>query len=209
MRQFFTLLGLIFFLGQSFAQDTIVVQTFTWDSTSRAEFFTFPDDPDQTYRKILMRYNMRCHDVAVGSGNVGCREWDYSCNTFITDPSRTDSVMATHPSHLISNFSGDFFDYTTQPTYTYYSYDQQNVTLGTPVSETVATVGQAVDTYSADNGQTAAKSQFLVLASELTNNGLTAGDITGLQMHINQPGEALNFLRIALKATAKTELDAA
>jgi hypothetical protein len=209
MRQFFTLLGLIFFLGQSFAQDTIVVQTFTWDSTSRAEFFTFPDDPDQTYRKILMRYNMRCHDVAVGSGNVGCREWDYSCNTFITDPSRTDSIMATHPSHLISNFSGDFFDYTTQPTYTYYSYDQQNVTLGTPVSETVATVGQAVDTYSADNGQTAAKSQFLVLASELTNNGLTAGDITGLQMHINQPGEALNFLRVALKATSKTELDAA
>ena len=40
------------------AQDTIKVQTFTWDDNHRVDSFDFPDDPDQKYRKILMKYNM-------------------------------------------------------------------------------------------------------------------------------------------------------
>ncbi|MDX1685972.1 MAG: T9SS type A sorting domain-containing protein [Saprospiraceae bacterium] len=74
-------------------QDTIVVPTFTWESESRDSVFRFPDDPGQTYHKILMKYGMRCHDLAVGNGDVGCREWDYSCNTIIYDSTRTDSVL--------------------------------------------------------------------------------------------------------------------
>ncbi|MEZ4985339.1 MAG: hypothetical protein R2795_09935 [Saprospiraceae bacterium] len=68
-----------------------------WQDDVRSGYFTFPANEGQTYEKILMRYNMRCHDAAIGSGNVGCREWDYSCNTFITDPTRVDSARDTPP----------------------------------------------------------------------------------------------------------------
>ena len=74
-----TYLSFFFFLAPFFlfAQDTVRIQTFDWDSNTRSEVFDFPDDPNATYRKILMKYNMRCHDNAVGNGNVGCREWDF------------------------------------------------------------------------------------------------------------------------------------
>ena len=103
------------------AQDTIKVQTFTWDDNHRVDSFDFPDDPDQKYRKILMKYNMRCHDAVVGNGSTGCYEWDYSCNTFVTDPTRTDSSRASTPDYTISNFTGTSFPYSAVPTYEYTS----------------------------------------------------------------------------------------
>ncbi|MEZ4980402.1 MAG: hypothetical protein R2769_02205 [Saprospiraceae bacterium] len=95
------ILFVLLFVGISSlqAQDTTWVQTFTWDSTSRVGNFDFPDDPSNSWQKIIMLYNMRCHDAAVGSGNVGCREWDYSCNTFIIDstPGRFDPTNPIEP----------------------------------------------------------------------------------------------------------------
>ena len=73
------------------SQDTITVRTFEFFSESRDSVFTFPDDGP--YRKIIMEYRMRCHDLVVGNGNEGCREWDYSCNTIIYDSTRVDSVL--------------------------------------------------------------------------------------------------------------------
>ena len=95
MRQnlIISLLFAVFFTTSIGAQDTITVHTFTFDSTSRDAVFEFPNDPNVSYRKIIMEYGMRCHDLAVGNGNVGCREWDYSCNTIIYDSSRVDSVL--------------------------------------------------------------------------------------------------------------------
>lgn len=73
------------------AQDTTVVETFVFSSQSRDSVFTFPDDGP--YRQIIMEYGMRCHDLAVGNNDVGCREWDYSCNTIIYDSTRVDSLL--------------------------------------------------------------------------------------------------------------------
>ena len=87
------------------SQDIIAVQALTWDSTTRSMMVPFPDIPTDQIEKIEMVYNMRCHDAAVGSGNVGCREWDYSCNTFITDSSRVDSFISYHPDYYIPNYS--------------------------------------------------------------------------------------------------------
>jgi hypothetical protein len=93
------------------AQDTTTVQTFTWDSTARSAYFDFPDDPAKSYEKILMIYNMRCHDAAVGNGSVGCREWDYSCNTFLYVPEKQDSSLAFHYDYDVSQNSEDYFAY--------------------------------------------------------------------------------------------------
>ncbi len=189
------------------AQDTIVVQTITLDSDERAGVFEFPDDPDQSYEKILMRYQMRCHGAQVGSGNVGCREWDYSCNTFITDSTRVDSNQVKHPSHLISNFSGDVFNYTSQPTYTYYQYQQREITYTDTLTETVVNVGTGAEPLSLGGIHPTTKMQLLFTADELGAAGLTAGMITGMKLDLSAAGDELAFLRIKLKATAQTELD--
>ena len=62
------------------AQDTTVVQTLRWEDDFRAGTFTFPDESPDNWAKIIMLYNMRCHDLAVGNGAVGCREWERGIN---------------------------------------------------------------------------------------------------------------------------------
>lgn len=193
------------------AQDTTVVQTLTFDSTSRSGTWAFPADTGQTYRKIIMQYRMRCHNAAVGNGNVGCREWDYSCNTVIRDSSQQDSAAATHPSHIIGGFSGNSFPISTGPTYTYFDYNQYNVTYTSTIAETLATVG--VGTASLGAPFTAsmpqAKTQYLWTASELTGAGLSAGSLTSMRMDLSSLGSGLDFLRISIKPTTKTQLDPA
>ena len=189
------------------AQDTIVVQTITLEDDFRAGVFEFPNDPGQTYEKILMRYQMRCHDLAVGNGNVGCREWDYSCNTFITDSARTDSNRAVHPNYIISNFSGTSFDYTSQPTYTYQQYQQYQIDYNNTITESQATVGTGSESMELTGNQSVAKTQHLFTATELTTAGFAAGPISGLRVDVAQLGTDIDFLRIRLKASSKTELD--
>ena len=201
---FFLLLS----IGTAWGQDTVVVQTLTWDDNFRSGFFQFPDDPDETYRKILMVYNMRCHDAAVGFGNVGCREWDYSCNTFITDPSLVDSTAATHPSHIISNFDGDIFAYTSEQTYTYYQFDQYEVTYNNTISEIEAPVGSISSYQDLSQDTRVARHQFMYTAAELSAAGLTAGPITGLQIELEEAGVTLPFLRIKMQATEEDQLNA-
>jgi len=191
------------------AQDTTIIQTLTYDSTARAGVWTFPDDSSKTYEKVLLQYSMRCHDGLVGNGAVGCREWDYHCNTVITDSSRTDSLQRTNPSHTISNFSGNQFQASFGPTYTYYDWTQFDVQYNAVLSETLTTVGTgsvaSIEPFNAGIPQT--KTQYLWTASELTAAGLTAGDITSLRLNLSGLGSALDYLRIGIKATAQSNLD--
>ncbi len=193
---------------QLVAQDTIVVQTLNLEDNFRSGVYAFPDDPSQTYEKILMIYQMRCHDAAVGSGNVGCREWDYSCNTFITDSMRIDSNQATHPNYVITNFSGDVFDYTTQPTYTYQQYQQYQIEYTNVISETEATVGAGTEEMQLAGPQTVARAQYIYTADELMAGGFAAGEVTGLKLDVTELGSGIDFMRIKMKHTTKTELDA-
>ncbi|MCB9267720.1 MAG: T9SS type A sorting domain-containing protein [Lewinellaceae bacterium] len=202
-------LPLLFFSLYTIAQDTTVVQTLTWQSDNRSGDFQFPDDPEARYEKILMRYNMRCHDNAVGSGNVGCREWDYSCNTFITDPSMVDSTRTTHPEYVVSGFSGDTFPYTGQPTRTFYEYEQYEVQY-----QQDSIVGPYFSTGDEDLALdgAAGKIYLLYTAEELQPlaanwNGPT---INGLFFFPREagPGMEAGFLRIRLKHTNLEELSA-
>ena len=187
------------------AQDTIRVQTFDWDSNTRSEVFDFPDNPSDTYRKILMKYNMRCHDAAVGSGSIGCREWDYSCNTFITDSTRVDSTRQTAPSHVISNFSGSEFPYTTLSTFSYTQYLQHQTDMEL-TNWTAGLVGNATAELALSGAQPVAKAQFLYLANELADAGLGAGSIHAVALPVNVGGQ-IDFLRIRLKSVTDTVLN--
>ena len=133
--------------------DTIVVETFNytqtyginqWSGGIRDTTITFPSDPNVSYEKILMLYNMRCKDANVSTGtnrDLGCGEWDISCNTYIHDDTKVDSSSATRSSHTISNFSGTTFDYSTSPVNDYYRALQPNVTVVNIIAETQAMIG--------------------------------------------------------------------
>jgi hypothetical protein len=130
------------------AGDTIITSTFNYTQTasSRDTLIQFPNLPGVTYEKIYMLYNMRCKNGLISPGvagqtNIGCGEWDYTCNTYIVDSTKVDSTKAKHPSHIITGFTGTTYNYTTQPTYTYYQYTQQNVVNTSTISETMASIG--------------------------------------------------------------------
>ena len=78
----FLLLGVLFAYS-AWAQvpgDTIVVESFNYNSTTRDTTVAFPNLPGNvTFEKILMRYNMRCKGAQVSTAanrNLGCGEWD-------------------------------------------------------------------------------------------------------------------------------------
>lgn len=195
--------------------DTLVTPTFTYASGTRDTMIHFPDIAGITYEKIFMLYNMRCKNGLVsppvqGQTNVGCGEWDYSCNTYITDSSKVDSTKAKHASHIITGFSGTSYNYTTQPTYTFYQYQQQSVNYSATLSETIATVGTGANTSNAPfNTQSlASKSQYLWTASELTTAGLVAGDISSIKLNVSSVGSDAMFLKVRMKHATQSALDA-
>jgi hypothetical protein len=194
--------------------DTIVVQTLNYASTTRDTMVVFPDFSGLTFEKVLMRYNMRCKDAAVntsGGNNVACGEWDYSCNTYLTDSTRTDSLGTTHPDFVITGFSGAIYNYTTTPTYSYFQSTQQEVTYTEVLSEVVSEIGNGLipNETPLKNSLGDAKTQYLYTADELTSGGLAAGVITGLTIDIGTLGDEIANLRIGLKETNATELDPA
>ncbi len=208
----FTVMG----LSQS-PGDTIVVNTFNYSQTAgsgiRDTMITFPDLPGVSFEKIIMKYNMRCKNGLVsppvsGQTNIGCGEWDYSCNTYIHDSTRMDSVDYTHPSHTISGFTGTTFNYSNTPLYDYYQYDQQQVVLNSIVSESQYPVltGTAPISDALAASNFSGKSQYLFTAAELTLAGATAGNIDGFLVNALNAG-AVNFLRVKIKETTSTILD--
>ncbi|NJN78200.1 MAG: LamG domain-containing protein [Saprospiraceae bacterium] len=202
--------------------DTIVVETFNytqtyginqWSAGIRDSVISFPNVPNVSYEKILMLYNMRCKDANVSTGtqrDLGCGEWDISCNTYIHDSTKVDSSLSTRSSHFISNFSGTTFDYTTQPTNNYYRTLQPNVSIVNTVTEIQSTVGNGTTAINhaiptmAYNG----KSQYLFTAAELLTAGVTAGNLDGLLLNVMSGNGNADFLRVRMKATTKTVLDA-
>ena len=123
--------------------DTIVVKTFKYGSSTRDTAIQFPTN-SLAYEKIIMRYNMRCKNGLVSTSsnkNLGCGEWDYSCNTYLADSSRIETELKTNPSHIISNFTGTVFPYTTLQPYDYFNYFKTSLVLNSIISETQYTVG--------------------------------------------------------------------
>ena len=209
MKKYFIIVAVIFFVLNIFAQDTIVVQTFTLDSTSREGVFLFPDEPGTTYEKIIMQYRMRCHDALVGNGNVGCYEWDYHCNTVVTDSSKTDSLWSTHPSHVIIGSESNPYYYVLDPTFNYFQYLQQEVVYNVIISEDSALIGNGTQTLDIpfSTNYKKGKTQILLTVSELSAAGLSVGNISGIRLDISEIGSEIEFLKIKLKHTDKTELN--
>ena len=205
----FTLLTISLFSTTLVSQnpgDTIVVQTLDYSATTRDTMVTFPDFGDLTFRKVLMQYNMRCHDANVnttGGNGIACGEWDYSNNTYLHDPDRIDSVSATTPSHSISGFSGNSFDYSLTPTYSIFQTEQQVASINNVANEMEYSLSsnQFNDPSQILTSKHNAKTQLLYHADELINAGMQAGSVDALAFYVNSGTATTDFLRVRLKET--------
>ncbi len=208
----FTIL-LVNFVFAQVTGDTIKVKTFHYASNTRDTLINFPNGSN-TYEKIIMKYNMRCKDALISTASqrdLGCGEWDYSCNTYIVDSSKIEEELNKHPNYVISNFSGSTFNYTNQPVYNFYDYAQSNITINSIVSENQFAIGNgsvAVSNLLKAN-QKSGKSQMLYTASELLNAGFSAGNIDGLMLDVANAGAGVNFFKVKLKQITASVLNAA
>jgi hypothetical protein len=187
------------------AQNT-EIQSFTYESTTRDTVVTFPEGDHNQWERIWMMYSMRCKDGLVSPGqtgltNLGCGEWDYSCNTYVVDSTQLDSVRRTAPSHVISNFSDLEFPYTSLPTYTYYSTDLHNVEYTMTTDESVYTVndGDAVSDIFKPENSDAKRFQVLFTSQELLDAGLTVGNISGLKLNVESGSGLYKRLKVSIQ----------
>jgi hypothetical protein len=199
----------------SFSQDTIRVKAFDYNSQTRDTTVAFPSDTD-TYRQIVMLYNMRCKGAQVSSGsnrNLGCGEWDYSCNTYVEDSTRTDSLLATTAEYTIEGFSGTTYRYKETPIFDFY----RNSTITTQVisssSKDTALIGFESMTTNvglpSSLGGVPTKIQHLYSASELSNADLSAGDIWGFNTDIVSNNITIEDLRVNMKNVSEDSLSLA
>ena len=191
--------------------DTILVKSIHYGTNSRDTVVNFPNLPGVNFEKIYMLYNMRCKGGLVSTGsnrNLGCGEWDYSCNTYISDSTKADSVLRSTSSHRISNFSGTTFNYQTAPALNRYRNILVNTT-STIISETQHSLGNSAlnINHALPTNYYNGKSQYLYTAAELTAAGLSAGTMDGLLLKANQAMSA-NLLRVKMKHTTLALLDA-
>jgi len=92
----------IFCLSHAFSQDTIVVQTLTFDSiTTRRGIWEFPSD--DSFRKILMYHTLKC-DYQTQHDQYPCGEWDYlTYDNIHIHTGQYDSTLYYHPNFTFAN----------------------------------------------------------------------------------------------------------
>lgn len=190
--------------------DTIKVKTFHYGSNTRDTVIAFPKN-NLSYEKIIMKYNMRCKNALISTGtnrNLGCGEWDYSCNTYIVDSSKIESVLSTQPNFIINNFTGNNFKYTLTKPYDKFSFTQQKTTIDSILSENIYSLANGIDSVKnfLKTDEKSGKSQIIYKAAELISSGITAGSINGLTLTVLNNGGKANFLKIKIKGVTNSSL---
>lgn len=210
MKNSLIILSLFLILGSVTAQDTTVIQTFTFsDITERRSWFNFPDD-SESYRKIIAEYTLKC-DATTTQDQFNCGEWDYLSYNFVYDHTGVlDSNQANHPHYLVGTDGWtDSLHYQLGPYWDYFEEYQYELILDNTINETLTTIGTEVDTIGLPfSGNERVRAQFIWTAAELTSAGMAAGDIERIQLNIETTGGDLANVRIRLKETTSTQLTA-
>ncbi|QQS28445.1 MAG: T9SS type A sorting domain-containing protein [Sphingobacteriales bacterium] len=212
------LIGFSLFNSNIFAQrqpgDTVVVQTFTFNDPSPIGWgapyvgtFTFPDG-SESYEKVLMYQTLKCSPLT-NADQYPCGEWDYLTYFVVTNHDGLyDSTYKVQPNYTINGNTPSLLQYTTSPTYTIYRSEQTEVVHNNTISLNTATIGAGTENNEQVFGTSVStrRAQFVWRASELTDAGLEAGLITGMQLNLSALGADLNHLTIRMKHSFKNQL---
>ena len=190
----------------SFAQDTINVQTLTFDSiTTRRGIWQFPEEGE--FRKILMYYTLKC-DYATTHDQYPCGEWDYLTYTNVWEHTGVwDSILYHHPSFtFINGNTTDSIEITNSPTYSFTGKTHNSIIFENTLSITEFSIGEGnIQSENLLSDQhTDARSQFIYLEEELTAQGMQAGEINEIKLFLNTTGNEVRHFTIKMQ---NTELD--
>jgi hypothetical protein len=180
------------------AGDTITLQTFTFGSPQDA-WFVFPSDTVGV-EKILMKYTLKCNPAQTPA----CGEWDYLTYTYLYDHTGLiDSAIQTQNYFTVNGQALSNFAYTIQPAYNYTSNWQYSMNYIDTTSFNAATIGTLnLQNQSAiQSANAVSRSQHLWTAAELTAAGLTAGNITGMQLQVIAAGNLLRHFTLRFGAS--------
>jgi hypothetical protein len=191
------------------AQDTISVQTFTYDSIStRRATFDFPSTlQGETFEKVFLYYNLKCSPQTPWD-SYNCGEWDYLTNTTIYEHTGDlDSNKIEGPQYLVNNEFIQNIEYSSTPYYHYLENYQYFINT-TTVSESDFLIGTGTDLSSVPFGTSneVMHTQLLWTATELSNAGVTAGNIDKLRFDLATNGSAMGHLVIKMKHASNADL---
>lgn len=151
-----------------------------------------------------MQYTMRCHHALVSNSTEteqGCGQWDYNCETYIWDSTRTDSLLNYAPSATVSNYPPyNKFPYTTTPTSSITRRDEKIVHYQAGASLTGSS-----PTYRSGSGlqlnDPYARSVFVLPAKDPVLGSIKkATPIAGLVLGIGAGSDTLFDLRVRMHA---------
>jgi hypothetical protein len=213
MRAKLLIMFMVITSSMTFAQDTTWVQTFTFDSIStRRGEFTFPQElNNKRFEKVLMYYKLKCSPLTPWD-QYNCGEWDYLAYTRIFDHTGDYDSVQVDSVQFLNNYQStptyDYESFTGNRIDTYIRTEQMRTGSTGGTSSIFTTSGSANLPF--DMSKKGACTQVLVTAAELTNAGITAGDINSLSLFvptggITQNGE-LNYPSISLKATTDAQI---
>ncbi|NUQ15532.1 MAG: T9SS type A sorting domain-containing protein [Flavobacteriales bacterium] len=207
-RRALLVVHMAFTLTPCFAQeDTVRVQTLTFDSiTTRRGCWVFPD-ASHTYRKVLMHHTLKC-DPQTTQDQYACGEWDYLTHNLIHEHTGVlDSNALQHPWFKVGAAAPGSVDRAAMP-----SYDIRQIAV--PRRTVIGTLSEALHPVGSggawDGGllqavQGTSRTQALYLASELSAAGLQPGSIAQLRFTTDGQGNgAFGRFTIRMKQTQAT-----
>jgi len=212
MKRILLLTTLLFIIPLILPAQNTVVQSFNYESTTRDTMIDFPEGDHTQYEKILMHYAMRCKDGLVSNGNDtnrGCGEWDYSCNTYVVDSTKVDSIKATSDEFRMPGYGADIFEATTTPTYDYFEVIQKNVEYTSVLIEKEFDVISGSDDMSYGFGQKGSQVNltYILTVEELEDAGVGSQKINGMTFPITEGEATLKNLRINILATPELKVN--
>ena len=191
-------------------QDTITVQTFTYDTiATRRAIFTFPATlQGESFEKVLMYYNIKC-DPLTPWDQYNCGEWDYLAHAKIYDHTGVyDSTLIEGPHYLVNNQWPVTVEYVNNPYYNYFEKHQKFINYSAELDNDFV-VGSGSDNalYPFAGSNNNQRTQILWENSELVTAGVGTGNIDKLRFDVNALGGTLGHLTVKMKHTTATSLD--
>lgn len=186
-------------------EDTLRIQTLTFDSiTTRRGWWIFPEE-QQTFRKVLMHHTLKCSPLTT-QDQFACGEWDYLTYSFVYDHTGVlDSNALTHPWFLVGTDAPPTLELSDQPMFDVQQVALTGITSTSVIGEElfVLGVGDAMDLGMLSSVSGLSRSQYLYTADELITAGMVAGPAHQLRFATDANGNGpMERLTIRMKQTS-------
>jgi hypothetical protein len=179
------------------AQDTIVVQTLSFDSiTGRRGTYKFPDNPGQ-FRKILMLNTLKC-DPRTTQDKYNCGEWDYlTYHVVYKHTGKFDSTQGEAPYFKLGWEAPDSIQYTSKPTISSFQKKYYSRKINSSSNEETFNIG--ADSSELNTGSPFYRTQFVISSKDLKAFGFTKGNMDRIKIFAKDAGGTLKNFTIKIR----------